>query len=850
MALVLRIIVVGACCIGVAIAAVTWFVGSTPGGRATQAGVNQTNASALAVETNRDQAARDEKTLPSYPDPNAPGTGKRVFVDRRTFDDSIFILGASFTGPIADDRSIAQSSEAVRSRGARGIAELRSRIDRLRTDSPPTEEQAKRAYDLWKSLALIYLYEGRYSEAATWFERALSLNQNPGLSMSQRTDLRAMLGLLFLRVGETENCVACVGPSSCIFPIARAGIHKNQEGSREAIKQFLAYLEERPGDVRMRWLLNLAYMTLGEYPEKVPPQYLIPLDRFRSKVDAGRFFNVAPLVGLNGRGTNQAGGSIFDDFNGDGLPDILATSIDPDDGASLFINGGNGKFEDRTGASGLASQTYALNVARADFDNDGNLDVLLLRGGWEKPARLSLMRNKGNGIFEDVTVASGLDEPIATESAAWGDYDNDGLIDLFVCGEYFGVSDGIASASAQPDDRNRCRLYHNLGNGKFVDVAAQANVRNEHCAKGAVWGDYDNDGRLDLYVSNMYGPVPARLYRNEGNGTFRDMAADLGITGHPKSFAALFWDYDNDGWLDLFVLNFRASLAEVVASYMDLPVDSDLRPRLYHNENGKSFREVSREVGLDRPISAMSVNCGDIDNDGFLDLHLGTGWMSYSGLIPDLTFLNVGGRRFEDVTDSTGTGHLQKGHGISFADWDCDGDLDFFEVPAGGMPGDKGYNVLFQNPGSGRHWLKIKLVGTKTNRAAIGARIQVDLQGPDGKMRSIHRMVGTNGSFGGNSLVEFVGLLDVRSASRIVVSWPASKSTQTFRDVPGDQEIVITEGNDSFKSVHRPALPSPKLPDVHAPAPGLAAFWPRWHPARSLNSPEVPAPSRAAWRSN
>src|SRR5262249_18371064 len=163
-----------------------------------------------------------------------------------------------------------------------------------------------------------------------------------------------------LRVGEAENCVACVGPSSCIFPIARQAVHTYPAGSREAVKQFSAYLDERPGDLRVRWLLNLAYMTLGEYPDKVPPAYLIPLDRFRSKVDIGRFQNVATLVGLNARGTNQAGGSIFDDFNGDDLPDLLTTSVDPDDGTSLFINRGNGKFEDRSGSAGLASQTYVL----------------------------------------------------------------------------------------------------------------------------------------------------------------------------------------------------------------------------------------------------------------------------------------------------------------------------------------------------------------------------------------------------------------------------------------------------------------------------------------------------------
>src|SRR5262249_50271927 len=148
--------------------------------------------------------------------------------------------------------------------------------------------------------------------------------------------------------------------------------------------------------------------------------------------------------------------------------------------------------------------------------------------------------------------------------------------------------------------------------------------------------------------------------------------------------------------------------------------------------------------------------------------------------------------------------HLQKGHGVSFADWDCDGDLDLFAVMAGGMPGDKGYNVLFQNPGHGRHWLKLKLVGTRTNRAAIGARIQIDVKGADGKVRSIHRMVGSNGSFGGNSLVEHVGLLDARSVAQVMVTWPGSKTKQTYRDVHADQEIVITEGAEAFKVLRLP----------------------------------------------
>ena len=221
----------------------------------------------------------------------------------------------------------------------------------------------------------------------------------------------------------------------------------------------------------------------------------------------------------------------------------------------------------------------------------------------------------------------------------------------------------------------------------------------------------------------------ARLYHNHGDGTFVDVAPDLGIVGPPHGFTCMFWDYDNDGRLDIFVADYSSNLAEVVADYLGLPVYSEDHAHLYHNLGTGGFREVSREAGLARPMPTMSVNAGDIDNDGDLDLYLGTGWMSLSGLVPDLMYINVGGR-FEDVTESSGTGHLQKGHGVSFADWDDDGDLDLFVVLGGGYPGDRGYNALFQNPGHGRHWLKVRLVGTKTNRSAIGAKIRVDLHGP------------------------------------------------------------------------------------------------------------------------
>ena len=168
--------------------------------------------------------------------------------------------------------------------------------------------------------------------------------------------------------------------------------------------------------------------------------------------------------------------------------------------------------------------------------------------------------------------------------------------------------------------------------------------------------------------------------------------------------------------------------------------------------------------------------------------------------IPDLMFKNVDGQRFEDVTTSSGTGHLQKGHGVSFADWDDDGDLDLFVEVGGQTPGDKAHNVLFRNPGHGRHWLQVKLVGTKSNRSAIGAKVRAEVASPGGVSRTIYRTVGGGSSFGGNSLVVSLGLGEATSVKTLTITWPTSKIVQTFHDVKGDRAIEIVEGAESYKA--------------------------------------------------
>ena len=636
---------------------------------------------------------------------------------------------------------------------------------------------------------LLGMYDGNFDEAQSWFERAV--RENPGLDRDFRSNIGALRGVAALRRGEVDNCVACLGPSSCIYPIVSEARHLQPEGSRAAIRWFTEYLNERPEDLGVRWLLGIAAMTLGEPPEVIPPEYRIPPEPVGAHSDVGRFFNVAPEVGLASRGPNMLGGSLFDDFTGDGRPDVFVATGDWDLGASLFVNRGDGSFKDTGVSAGLDGQILVDNAAQADYDNDGWLDVVAVRGGWEAPCRLSLLRNTGGGVFEDVTVASGLAEPIASQSAAWGDYDNDGFLDLFVAGEFHD----------QPfDARNRCRLYRNRGDGTFVDVAVAAGVENERWAKGASWGDYDGDGFLDLYVSNMNGPN--RLYRNKGDGTFLDVAPGLGLTEPMRSFSCWFWDYDDDGRPDLFVTGFGAWLNDMVADRLGRPNEAE-RPRLYRNLGGGRFRDVAAEVGLDRVWLPMGSNFADFDNDGHLDIYLATGRPAYSNLVPNVLLRNVGGLRFEDVTTESGTGHLQKGHGVSFADHDGDGDLDLFVAVGGQTPGDRAHNVLFRNPGHGNHWLGLKLVGTKANRAAIGAKIRVDIASPGGGRRSIHRVIGGGSSFGGNSLAPTIGLGAAKSVEALTVSWPGSGTSQTFRGLAVDRSIEITEGGASYRVLPR-----------------------------------------------
>ncbi|MFQ5876311.1 MAG: FG-GAP-like repeat-containing protein [Acidobacteriota bacterium] len=652
---------------------------------------------------------------------------------------------------------------------------------------------------LTTNLADELLKQGEVEEAIALTEPFLGPGGTGGVPGPPAEVVREFLAMAYLRLGETENCLVRHREHACLLPIRGDGVHTRQRGSRAAIEHLTAILEDRPDDPGAMWLLNIAHMTLGEYPDGVPERWRIPPERFAAEYEVKRFRNVAPAIGLTIRG--EAGGGIMEDFDGDGLLDLMVSSMGVRDQMRLFHNNGDGTFEERTEAAGLEGELGGLNMVHADYDNNGYPDVLVLRGGWMRSGGRfpnSLLRNNGDGTFEDVTEEAGLLNFRPTQTAAWADYDNDGWLDLFIGNE---TMEGDPHPSA---------LYHNNGDGTFTDRSINLGDTALGYVKAVVWGDFNNDGRQDLFVSVLDGDN--LLFRNDGprnergpggeDWRFTEVAREAGVVGPRNSFPSWFWDYDNDGWLDLFVAGYKTlqwekpcrltdCVGRAAAMYMGRPQRMEV-PRLYHNDGDGTFSDVTRRTRLDRVVLPMGSNLGDLDNDGWPDAYFGTGEPNLATLIPNQLFRNDRGRTFQDVTVSADVGHLQKGHGVAFGDIDNDGDQDLFAEMGGFFGSDAAYSVLFENPGHGNHWVTLRLVGRRSNRSAIGARIRVRVREPGGS-RDIYATVGTGGSFGGNSLQQEIGLGAAAAIAHIEVTWPASGVRQVFRDVAMDRAYRVVE---------------------------------------------------------
>ena len=701
----------------------------------------------------------------------------------------------------AADRENIFTGEVVASE-LRGLLRLPSYTERLEPD---------KKWKFFLDLGVKELRLGNESEAIQHLTKALSVVDETSEPDKVRTLTHYHLALAHLRQAETQNCCQRNTADSCIVPIQGSGIHQNTDGARHAVEHLKQVLNSTANAVAenerlethesARWLLNIACMTLGEYPESVPAEYLVPPEFFKSTVEFPKFRNIYPELGLDT--FNLCGGVVVDDLDGDMDLDIITCTWDVKGQTKVIRNNADGTFTDVTEESGLTGFYGGLNMNQADYDNDGDLDIFIMRGAWLRKFGLhpnSLLRNDGGLKFTDVTFELGLAEPFApTKTAAWADYDNDGDLDLYVGNE--SATLGMRMGTETTEELIApCQLFRNDGSKGFTDVAVEAGVADIDFSMGAVWGDYNNDRYPDLFLSQI---GDNRLYRNNRDGTFTDVAEEAGVLDPPSSFATWFFDFDNDGQTDIFV-GCNSGPVGVLNSNIRFHL-----MKLYRNMGDGKFQDVAAEKKLDYPAEPMGANFGDLDNDGFLDFYLATGNVAFSEIRPNVMFRNNAGDSFSNVTMAGGFGHLQKGHAVSFADIDNDGDQDVYVQLGGAYAGDKFSDALFANPGFGANFVTLDLRGTVSNKRAIGAKITVNVM-EDGKPRTIRKEVTSGSSFGANPLRQTIGLGKGSSIESLEVYWPTSDIHQVFTTVTANRAYQITENKNALTEL---TLPQFKLPE-------------------------------------
>lgn len=643
--------------------------------------------------------------------------------------------------------------------------------------------------------ASILLELGNESEAVDIYEKiATYLKDTP----ASRPLANAALGVAYMRLAERNNCVNNHSTEACIMPIRGNGVHQDKGPGRKAFETFQKVLQDKPDDLDSRWLLNIAAMTIGIYPDGVPSKWLIRGMGDPGSVRVKPFTDIAPDLGLDVK--NMAGGMIVEDFNNDGYLDIVSSGWGLSDPMHFFLNNADGTFKDVSRESGLSSFTGGLNMLQADYDNDGFVDILVLRGAWQGSVfgkqPNSLFHNNGDGTFTDVTIDAGLLSYCPTQTATWNDFNHDGWVDLFIGNE--------TSDTKTPFP---CELYMNNGNGAFTNVAGKVGVDIKQFVKGVTSGDYDNDGWPDIFLSCA--SERQILLRNKGVSgplpQFEDVSEAAGFTKKPcSSFPTFFFDYDNDGWLDIFLCDydFNKALSYYTAKEAMHPTnDKGGKMYLFHNNHNGTFTDVASRMHVNQTIFAMGANFGDIDNDGWLDMYFGTGNPDYKSLVPNRLYKNIDGKDFADVTFSSRTGNLQKGHGVAFADINNNGDQDIFIDMGGAYKGDAYNSSLYLNPGqNNNNWICIKLEGAKSNKAAIGAKIKLKIH-DRGQERYIYREENSGGSFGCSPFRREIGIGQAKVIDELTITWPASGVVQVFKNVQPNQFIKISESSNEIQPV-------------------------------------------------
>jgi enediyne biosynthesis protein E4 len=499
------------------------------------------------------------------------------------------------------------------------------------------------------------------------------------------------------------------------------------------------------------------------------------------------------------------GGVAMFDFDNDGKLDIYlvnsytveaALAKKPRPPAALYRNLGNGKFEEVAGKAGVADLGWAMGVSVADYDNNGFDDLYITCFGPDK-----LYRNLGNGKFEDVTAKSGVGDDRFSTGAAWGDYDRDGDLDLFVANyvdfklddlPQFGKGDlcRYRNIPVQCGPRGLPGagdiLYRNNGDGTFTDVSQKAKVDdpNGYYGLGVMWTDFDDDGWPDIFVAND--ATPNYAYRNNRDGTFTETGLALGVAVDENgveqgSMGISIGDYDRDGGLDLIITNF-----------------ADQYNAIYRKQPDGNFIDVSRATktaDVSMPYVGWGTKFFDYDNDGWLDLLVVNGhvYPQIEGAYPEgmyrqrmLFYRNLRNGTFAECAAELGAGLTERraSRGAAFGDYDEDGDIDIVANNLDGSP------TLLRNDGgsSAGHWIKLKLVGTKSNRNAVGARVTLKADG----MTQIDEVHAGDSYISHSDWRLHFGLGRATIVDEITIKWPSGK-IERMNKIAADRVVTITE---------------------------------------------------------
>jgi hypothetical protein len=433
--------------------------------------------------------------------------------------------------------------------------------------------------------------------------------------------------------------------------------------------------------------------------------------------------------------TNFGVGVAWGDFDRDGRLDLYLVNLGQ--GNVLYLNKGDGTFEDVSFEAGVGDPGDGVGCAWGDYNNDGLLDLFMSN----RPGYHRLYHNNGDTTFTDKAPEFGMSDPFGMgESVAWGDYDNDGFVDLYVVRM---MQTNI--------------LYRNVAGGDFEDVTAFAGVGDNGRGEATAWCDYDDDGDQDLYLANAYGYN--LLYRNDGDGTFTDFTDSAGIREYANSFGCAWGDYDNDGDFDLYVGRQGAN-------------------KLYANNGDGTFEDVTSEAGVGHTGWSLGVSWGDYDNDGWLDLHLA----NHQG--DDVLYRNLGDGTFEDVTDQAGVHNFFNGRGDIWGDYNGDGFLDLYVSNHDGAR-----NVLFENNGNDNHFLHLRLIGVLSNKDGIGSKVVSVC----GEVRMTRQIEGGSGFASQNSLPVEFGLAANTVVDSVYIYW-TSGHIDTLTELAADQFLEVVEG--------------------------------------------------------